>query len=44
MPERFTLGIEQEFQLVDRQTGDLCSCIDAIRAQGEVVLGEKMKP
>jgi carboxylate-amine ligase len=44
MPERFTLGIEQEFQLVDRQTGDLCSCIDAIRAQGEAVLGEKMKP
>src|ERR1019366_471054 len=44
MPERFTLGIEQEFQLVDRQTGDLCSCIDAIRARGEAVLGEKMKP
>ncbi|MBV9258575.1 MAG: carboxylate-amine ligase [Ktedonobacteraceae bacterium] len=44
MPDRFTLGIEQEFQLVDRQTGDLCSCIDDILAQGEPVLGEKMKP
>jgi glutamate---cysteine ligase / carboxylate-amine ligase len=43
MPDRFTLGIEQEFQLVDNQTGDLCSCIDALLAQGEAALGEKMK-
>lgn len=43
MPDHFTLGIEQEFQLVDRQTGDLCSCIDAVLVQGEAVLGEKMK-
>ena len=44
MPDRFTLGIEQEFQLVDCQTGDLRSCIDTLLARGEHMLGEKMKP
>ncbi len=44
MPDRFTLGIEQEFQLVDSRTGDLCSCIGTLLTQGEAVLGEKMKP
>lgn len=44
MPDRFTLGIEQEFQLVDRRTGDLCPRINTVLAQGEAVLGEKMKP
>ena len=43
MSDRFTLGIEQEFQLVDRQTGDLRSSIDAILARGEPLLGEKIK-
>jgi carboxylate-amine ligase len=43
MPDRFTLGIEQEFQLVDCQTGDLRSCIDTLLAQGEPLLSEKMK-
>lgn len=43
MPDRFTLGIEQEFQLVDGQTGDLYSGIDDILVQGESALGEKMK-
>ncbi|MDQ2885717.1 MAG: carboxylate-amine ligase [Chloroflexota bacterium] len=43
MTDRFTLGIEQEFQLVDRQTGDLRSSIDAILARGEPLLGEKIK-
>jgi carboxylate-amine ligase len=44
MPDRFTLGIEQEFQLVDGRTGELCSCIDTLLTQGESVLSEKMKP
>jgi glutamate---cysteine ligase / carboxylate-amine ligase len=43
MPDRFTLGIEQEFQLVDSQTGELCSCIDDILKKGAPVLGEKIK-
>lgn len=43
MPDRFTLGIEQEFQLVDSQTGELCSCIDTILEKGVSVLGEKIK-
>ena len=43
MSDRFTLGIEQEFQLVDCQTGDLRSSIDAILARGEPLLGEKIK-
>ncbi len=44
MSDRFTLGIEQEFQLVDCQTGDLCSDITTLLEQGEPMLGEKMKP
>ena len=43
MPDRFTLGIEQEFQLVDSQTGELCSCIDDILEKGTPLLGEKIK-
>jgi len=37
------LGIEQEFQLVDQQTGDLCSCNQAIVAKGQQLLGEHLK-
>ncbi len=44
MAAKFTLGIEQEFQLVDRQTGNLCSSIDTILEKGGPLLGEKIKP
>src|SRR5690242_8563034 len=44
MTERFTVGIEQEFQLVDRQTGDLRSSIECILAHGEPLLEGKIKP
>jgi len=40
---RFTLGIEEEFQLVNLQTGELESCADAIIAKGADTLGEQLK-
>ena len=43
MESRFTLGIEEEFQLVDQQTGELRSCADAIIAKGADSLGEQLK-
>ncbi len=43
MESRFTLGIEEEFQLVDQQTGELRSCADAIIAKGANSLGEQLK-
>ena len=43
MEKRFTLGIEEEFQLVDLQTGELHSCADAIIAKGADTLGEQLK-
>jgi len=42
MPERFTLGIEEEFQLVDPVTGELKSHIEAMMAAG-VHLGDQIK-
>ncbi|MDQ2904478.1 MAG: carboxylate-amine ligase [Chloroflexota bacterium] len=44
MPARFTLGVEEEFQLVSRQTGQLCSCADKIIEKGRKYFGEKIKP
>jgi carboxylate-amine ligase len=41
---RLTLGIEEEFQLVDRQTGQLSSCILTLLEKGAVHFGEKIKP
>ncbi len=43
MEKRFTLGIEEEFQLVDMQTGELCSDADAIIEKGVDSLGEQLK-
>src|SRR5258707_4328313 len=44
MPSRFTLGIEEEFQLVQRQTGELCSCVNSILEKGAPYFEEKIKP
>lgn len=44
MAPRFTLGIEQEFQTVDKNTAQLASHIDTIIAKGTPLLGEKIKP
>lgn len=40
----FTLGIEEEFQIVDPETGDLRSRISEILEQGRLLLGEQVKP
>ena len=44
MPSQFTLGIEEEFQMVDRSTGQLCSHIQTVLAKGAPLFGEKIKP
>ncbi|HZB45581.1 MAG TPA: carboxylate-amine ligase [Pyrinomonadaceae bacterium] len=43
-PEKFTLGIEEEFQIVDPQTRELKSHIVEILEQGRMLLGEQVKP
>ncbi|HET9315409.1 MAG TPA: carboxylate-amine ligase [Vicinamibacteria bacterium] len=43
MPARFTLGIEEEFQLVDPQTRELKSHIEEMMAAG-AHLGDQLKP
>lgn len=43
MAQRFTLGIEEEFQMVDRQTGQLASHIHTILEKGTPLLGDHIK-
>ncbi len=38
-----TIGIEEEFQMVDRQTGELCPRIQTILEKGCPIFGEKIK-
>ncbi len=44
MATRFTLGIEEEFQLVDAQTGQLCVYVPGVLQKGIPHFGEKIKP
>ena len=44
MPEQFTLGIEEEFQIVDPHTRELRSHVSEILAEGKTLLGEQVKP
>ncbi len=44
MANRFSLGIEEEFQLVKRETGELCSCAQSILAKGAPYFEEQIKP
>ena len=44
MVEPFTLGIEEEFQIVDPQTRELKSHVSEILDEGRLLLGEKIKP
>lgn len=44
MPAQFNIGIEQEFQMVDRQTGQLCPHIQTILEKGAPLFGQKIKP
>lgn len=42
--EQFTLGIEEEFQLVGPQTRELRSHVSEILEDGRMLLGEQVKP
>ncbi len=44
MTNRFTLGIEEEFQLVRRSSGELCSCAQSILNKGTPIFEEQIKP
>ena len=44
MFEKFTLGIEEEFQIVDPATRELKSHVSEILEEGRLMLGEKVKP
>jgi glutamate---cysteine ligase / carboxylate-amine ligase len=43
-PEQYTLGIEEEFQIVDPQTRELISRVSEILEEGRMILGEQVKP
>jgi len=40
----FTIGIEEEFQIIDPATGELVSHIEAIVEEGKTFLKEQIKP
>ncbi len=42
-PGLFTLGIEEEFQIVDPETGELRSRVQEILEDGKVILAERVK-
>ncbi|HQU84517.1 MAG TPA: carboxylate-amine ligase [Pyrinomonadaceae bacterium] len=44
MFDQFTLGIEEEFQIVDPVTRELKSHVSEILEEGKLLLGEKVKP
>jgi carboxylate-amine ligase len=44
MFEQFTLGIEEEFQIVDPVSRELRSHVSEILEEGKLLLGEKIKP
>jgi len=44
MFKQFTLGIEEEFQIVDPVTRELKSHVSEILDEGKLLLGEKIKP
>lgn len=43
-PQLFTIGIEEEFQIVDPKTRELRSHIEQILEEGKLVLKERIKP
>ena len=44
MFDQFTLGIEEEFQIIDPQTRELRSHVSEILDEGRMLLGEQIKP
>ncbi|HYY97078.1 MAG TPA: glutamate-cysteine ligase family protein, partial [Pyrinomonadaceae bacterium] len=43
-PESYTLGIEEEFQIVDPLTRELRSHVSEMLEEGKMLLGEQVKP
>src|SRR5215212_4117236 len=43
-PDTYTLGIEEEFQIVDPQTRELRSHVSEMLEEGKMLLGEQVKP
>lgn len=41
--QHFTLGVEEEFQIVERESGQLASRIHTLLDKGSLLLGERMK-
>jgi glutamate---cysteine ligase / carboxylate-amine ligase len=44
MFDQFTLGIEEEFQIVDPQSRELRSHVTEFLDEGKMILGEQIKP
>src|SRR2546423_8585732 len=44
MFDQFTLGIEEEFQIVDPRTRELRSHVSEFLEEGKMLLGEQIKP
>lgn len=44
MFDQFTLGIEEEFQIIDPQTRELRSHVTEFLDEGKMILGEQIKP
>ena len=44
MFDQFTLGIEEEFQIVDPETRELRAHVAEMLDEGRLLLGEKIKP
>ncbi|MCA1815326.1 MAG: carboxylate-amine ligase [Acidobacteria bacterium] len=44
MADKYTLGIEEEFQIVDPQTRELKSHVSEMLEEGKMLLGEQVKP
>jgi glutamate---cysteine ligase / carboxylate-amine ligase len=44
MFDQFTLGIEEEFQIIDPQTRELRSHVSEFLEEGKMILGEQIKP
>lgn len=42
--QNFTIGIEEEYQIVDPETRDLRSHVSAMLKEGKLILGEQIKP
>src|SRR4029077_14254623 len=42
-PKLFTLGIEEEFQIIDPATGELRSHVEQIMADGKMIFRERVK-